>query len=36
VVDGANHFFDGKVEGLMETVDGYLDKRLGKKEEAAA
>src|SRR3712207_480735 len=36
VVDGANHFFDGKVDELMQTVDQYLDKRLGKKEEAAA
>ena len=36
VVDGANHFFDGKVEDLMVTVDTYLDKRLGKREDAAA
>ena len=36
LVDGANHFFDGKVEDLMTTVDTYLDKRLGKREDAAA
>jgi len=35
VVDGANHFFDGKVDDLMETVDEYLTKRLGKSEKAA-
>jgi uncharacterized protein len=35
-VEGANHFFDGRVEELMQTVDTYLDKRLGKREEAAA
>ena len=28
VVPGANHFFDGKLEPLMETVTGYLDMRL--------
>ena len=28
VVQGANHFFDGKVEPLMESIAGYLDKRL--------
>jgi uncharacterized protein len=31
VVEGANHFFEGKVDDLMTTVDGYLDKRLGPK-----
>ena len=36
LVDGANHFFDGKVEQLMAVVDTYLDKRLGKREDAAA
>lgn len=36
IVEGANHFFDGKVEELMTTVDTYLDKRLGKREEQAA
>jgi alpha/beta superfamily hydrolase len=28
VIPGANHFFDGKIEPLMETVTTYLDKRL--------
>ena len=28
VVAGANHFFDGKVEPLMEAISVYLDKRL--------
>jgi alpha/beta superfamily hydrolase len=28
VVPGANHFFDGKIEPLMQSVSGYLDKRL--------
>ena len=28
VVPGANHFFDGKVEPLMQAISGYLDKRL--------
>ena len=28
VIPGANHFFDGKVEPLMEAISGYLDKRL--------
>ena len=36
VIDGANHFFDGKVDELMTTVDTYLDKRLGKREDVAA
>ena len=35
MVEGANHFFDGKVEELTQTVDTYLDKRLGPKPEAA-
>jgi len=35
VVEGANHFFDGKVEDLMATVDRYLDKKIGKVEAAA-
>ena len=35
VVDGANHFFDGKVDELMLSVDEYLTKRLGKAEQAA-
>jgi alpha/beta superfamily hydrolase len=29
-VPDANHFFEGRMEGLMEVVDHYLDKRLGK------
>jgi hypothetical protein len=28
VVPGANHFFDGKVDTLLEQIGGYLDKRL--------
>jgi alpha/beta superfamily hydrolase len=28
VVQGANHFFDGKVEALLTSVSAYLDKRL--------
>ena len=28
MVTGANHFFDGKIEPLMNTVSTYLDKRL--------
>ena len=28
VVQGANHFFDGKVEPLLTSVGAYLDKRL--------
>jgi len=28
VVPGANHFFDGKVEPLMQAIGAYLDKRL--------
>jgi len=28
VVQGANHFFDGKVETLLTSICGYLDKRL--------
>lgn len=30
LVKGANHFFDGKIEELMEAVNEYLDKRLPK------
>jgi alpha/beta superfamily hydrolase len=29
-VPDANHFFEGRMEGHMEVVDAYLDKRLGK------
>jgi hypothetical protein len=28
VIGGANHFFDGKIEPLMQTIATYLDKRL--------
>ena len=35
VVPGANHFFDGKIEPLMTSVSGYLDKRLSSTETAA-
>jgi alpha/beta superfamily hydrolase len=28
VITGANHFFDGKVDALMEAISVYLDKRL--------
>ena len=28
IMKGANHFFDGKVENLMEVVNEYLDRRL--------
>ena len=28
VVVGANHFFDNKIEPMMQTVTAYLDKRL--------
>jgi alpha/beta superfamily hydrolase len=28
VVPAANHFFDGKIDVLMTSVMGYLDKRL--------
>jgi alpha/beta superfamily hydrolase len=34
VIDGANHFFDGRVDELMVAVDEYLDKRLGTAEAA--
>ena len=30
-VPEANHFFEGRMDGLMEVVDAYLDKRLDKK-----
>ncbi|MGB6909255.1 MAG: CocE/NonD family hydrolase, partial [Methyloceanibacter sp.] len=38
IVPDANHFFEARMEGLMEVVDTYLDKRLGKrkKRESAA
>jgi uncharacterized protein len=28
VISGANHFFDGKIEALMQSIGVYLDKRL--------
>jgi alpha/beta superfamily hydrolase len=28
VIPGANHFFDGKIDTLMQSVSAYLDKRL--------
>ena len=28
IIPGANHFYDGKIEPLMQSVGGYLDKRL--------
>jgi len=28
VIPGANHFFDGKIDALMEQIGIYLDKRL--------
>jgi uncharacterized protein len=30
VVPEANHFFEGRMDALLEAVDAYLDKRLGK------
>jgi alpha/beta superfamily hydrolase len=37
IVPGANHFFDGKVEALMQAVNLYLDKRLkGDRKTSAA
>ena len=36
IVRGANHFFDGKIENLIELVDEYLDKRLPKTRDSAA
>jgi hypothetical protein len=35
-VRGANHFFDGKTDELIEVVDTYLDKRLANTRESAA
>jgi hypothetical protein len=28
VIPGANHFFDGKIDALMQAIAAYLDKRL--------
>jgi alpha/beta superfamily hydrolase len=36
VVAGANHFFDNKIETLMQSVQAYLDKRLKPAENTAA
>lgn len=36
IVRGANHFFDGKTDELIEVVDTYLDKRLANTHESAA
>jgi alpha/beta superfamily hydrolase len=37
IVPGANHFFDGKIEALMQAINLYLDKRLkGDRKTSAA
>ena len=36
VVPGANHFFDNKIEPMMQTVTAYLDKRLKPADSSAA
>ena len=36
VIEGANHFFDGKTDELIASCAGYLDKRLGLKGADAA
>ena len=36
MIPGANHFFDGKVEPLMQSVSAYLDKRLERRRRDAA
>jgi len=37
VIPGANHFFDGKVDALMQAISAYLDKRLkGERKPSAA
>jgi hypothetical protein len=35
-VKGANHFFDAKIEDLIEVVDDYLDRRLPQMHDSAA
>ncbi len=35
IVKGANHFFDGKNDELLQTVEDYLDKRLPQTKDAA-
>jgi alpha/beta superfamily hydrolase len=36
VIPGANHFFDGKIDTLMQSVQTYLDKRLKPAEKPTA
>ena len=36
VIPSTNHFFEGKIEELMELVNDYLDERLDGAEESAA
>jgi alpha/beta superfamily hydrolase len=36
VIEGANHFFDGKTDELIASCSAYLDKRLGLKGANAA
>jgi alpha/beta superfamily hydrolase len=36
IIEGANHFFEGHVDDLMQSVDGYLDRRVGPREQEAA
>ena len=36
LIRGANHFFDGKIEQLMESENEYLDRRLPKDEQSTA
>jgi hypothetical protein len=36
IIAGANHFFDNKIEALMQSVQAYLDKRLKPAENTAA
>jgi len=35
-VPGANHFFDNKIEPLMQNITTYLDKRLKPADTSAA
>jgi hypothetical protein len=35
IVPGANHFFENRVDELIETVEDYLDRRLGVSSAAA-
>jgi alpha/beta superfamily hydrolase len=36
IIPGANHFFDAKIEPLMQVCTGYLDKRLAGTRNTAA